>query len=136
VKFEQVAELPKFDTGQYESCEFSMSGGNARLAIHFAELPPFEINFHRARWYQFTALPNCEAELIKDAYFRLVEVVDSRVLSSFIDGDRHQKKPTSSFTTIEYSSTRQVATRSLRSRLPPERWSTPFLSMTRAGGSA
>jgi hypothetical protein len=92
VKFEQVAELPKFDTGQYESCEFSMSGGNARLAIHFAELPPFEINFHRARWYQFTALPNCEAELIKDAYFRLVEVVDSRVLSSFIDGDRAPKK--------------------------------------------
>jgi hypothetical protein len=24
VKIEQVAELPKFDTGQYEGCEFSI----------------------------------------------------------------------------------------------------------------
>jgi hypothetical protein len=50
VKIEQVAELPKFDTGQYEGGEFSMSGGDARWAIRFAELPPFEINFYRARW--------------------------------------------------------------------------------------
>jgi hypothetical protein len=28
----------------------SPSGGDARLAIRFAELPPFEINFYRARW--------------------------------------------------------------------------------------
>jgi hypothetical protein len=92
VKFEQVAELPKFDTGQYEDCEFSLSGGDAKLRIRFSELPPFEIRFYRARWHQFTALPNCGAELIKDAYFRLVEVVDSRVLSSFIEGDRAPKK--------------------------------------------
>ena len=45
MKFEQVAELPKFDTGQYEGCEFSISGGDAKLTIRFAELPPFEINF-------------------------------------------------------------------------------------------
>jgi len=48
VKFEQVAELPKFGTGQYEGREFSMSGGDARLAIGFAAPPPFEINCYRA----------------------------------------------------------------------------------------
>ncbi len=92
MKFDQVAELPKFDTGQYVDCEFSLSGGNAKLMIRFVELPPFEILFYRARWHQFTASPNCGAELIKDAYFRLVEVADSRVLSSFIDADRALKK--------------------------------------------
>jgi hypothetical protein len=92
VKFEQVAELPKFDTCQYGGCEFSMSGGDARLAIRFAELPPFEINFYCARWHQFTALPNCDAELVKSAYFRLGEVIESRTLSSFIDGDRAPNK--------------------------------------------
>lgn len=92
VKFEQVAELPTFDTGQYEGCEFSISGGDASLTIRFAELPPFEINFYRTRWHQFTALPNCDAELVKSAYFRLVEVMESRALSSFIDGDRAPRK--------------------------------------------
>jgi hypothetical protein len=37
VKFELVVELPKFDTGQYDGCEFSMSGGDARLAICFSD---------------------------------------------------------------------------------------------------
>ena len=60
--------------------------------IRFAELPPFEINFYRARWHQFTALPNCDVELVKNAYFRLVQVIDSRALSSFIDGDRAPRK--------------------------------------------
>lgn len=92
MRCEQVAELPKFDTGQYEGCEFSLSGGDAKLTIRFTELPPFEINFYRARWHQFTALPNCDAELIKDAYFRLVEVTESRALSSFIDDDRAPRK--------------------------------------------
>ena len=92
MKIEQAAELPKFDTGQYEDCEFHQSGGDARLRIRFAELPPFEISFYRVRWHQFTALPNCDAELIKDAYFRLAEVTESRALSSFVDGDRALKK--------------------------------------------
>jgi hypothetical protein len=92
VKFEQIAELPKFDTGQYEGCEFSIPGGDAKLTIRFAELPPFEINFYRTRWHQFTALPNCDAELVKSAYFRLVEVMESCALSSFIDGDRAPRK--------------------------------------------
>jgi hypothetical protein len=92
VTFEQIAELPKFDTGQYEGCEFSISGGDAKLTIRFAELPPFGINFYRTRWHQFTALPNCDAELVKSAYFRLVEVMESRALSSFVDGDRASRK--------------------------------------------
>jgi hypothetical protein len=92
VKFEQVAELPRFDTGQYTGCEFSISGGDARLTLRFAELPPFEIKFHRARWHQFTALPNCDAESVKSAYFRLVEVMESSALSIFIDGDRAPKR--------------------------------------------
>lgn len=92
MKFEQVAELPKFDTGQYEGCEFSISGGDAKLTIRFAELHPFEIKFYRTRWHQFTALPNCDAELVKSAYFRLVEVIESRALSSFIDDDRAPRR--------------------------------------------
>lgn len=87
MKFEQVAELPKFDTGQYEGHEFVMSGGDARLTIQFTELPPFEINFYRARWHQFIALPNCDAEIVRSAYFRLVEVIESRALSSFFESD-------------------------------------------------
>lgn len=67
MNFEQVAALPKFDSGQYEGCEFSVSGGDASLAIRFAELPPFEINFYRTRRHQFPALPNCDAELYQAA---------------------------------------------------------------------
>jgi hypothetical protein len=92
VKFVQVAELPKFDTGQYEGCEFAISGGDARLTIRFTELAPFEINFYRTRWHQFTALPNCDAELVKSAYFRLVKVIESRALLSFIDSDRAPRR--------------------------------------------
>ena len=92
VKTEQVAALPKFDTGQYEGCEFMMSGGDARLTIRLSELPAFEVNFHRARWHQFTAMPNCSVEMIKNAYFRLVELVGSGALSSFIDNDHMMGK--------------------------------------------
>jgi hypothetical protein len=92
MKFEEIAELPKFDTGQYEDYEFFLSGGDAKLTIRFAELPPFEINFYRVRWHQFTALYNCDVELVNSAYFRLVKVIESPALSSFIDGDRAPKK--------------------------------------------
>jgi len=92
VKFEQVAELPSFDTGQYEGCEFVMSDGDARLTIRFTDLPPFEISFYRLRWHQFTALPNCDADLVKSAYFRLVEAIESPTLLSFIDSDRAPRR--------------------------------------------
>jgi len=37
-------------------------------------------------------LPNCGAQLIKEAYFRLVEVTESYALSSFVDSDQAPKK--------------------------------------------
>lgn len=92
MRLEQVVALPEFDTGQYERSEFALSGGDARLTIRFTELVPFEINFYRTRWHQFTALPNCDAELVKSAYFRLVEVIESRALLSFIDSDRAPRR--------------------------------------------
>jgi hypothetical protein len=92
VGFQQIVKLPRFDTGQYEDCEFLMSGGGAKLTIRFSELPAFEINFYRARWHQFTPLPNCDAEVIEGAYFRLVEVIQSSALSSFLDGNRAPRK--------------------------------------------
>ena len=92
MRFEVIAELPKFDTGQYEGCEFSMSGGDSILTIRFAELPPFEIKFSRTRWHQFTALPNCASELVADSYFRLVEIIDSPALSMFIAVDKAPRK--------------------------------------------
>jgi hypothetical protein len=92
MRFEEVAQLPEFDTGQYEGCEFTILAGDAQLTVRFSELAPFEIKFCRVRWHQFTALPNCDADLIKSAYFQLVEVIESRALSSFIDGDRSPRK--------------------------------------------
>jgi hypothetical protein len=112
VRCEQVAALPKFDTGQYEGCEFSMSGGDAKLTIRFAEQPPFEINFYRTRWHQFTALPNCDAEVIKNAYFRLVEIIESRASHPLSRATGHREKPTSSYATIGSSLTKQVVTNS------------------------
>lgn len=88
MKTELIIELPKFDTGQYEDCEFTMSRGDATLTLHFSELPAFGINFSRIRWHRFTALPNCTAEMTEGAYFRLVEVQDSTALTAFIREDR------------------------------------------------
>jgi len=89
---ELIIELPQFDTGQYEDCEFIMSGADARLTLHFSELPDFGISFSRVRWHQFTALPNCNAEVIKTAYFRLVEVTPSDALTTFIKQDTEPAK--------------------------------------------
>jgi hypothetical protein len=85
---ELIIDLPKFDTGQYEDCEFIMFGGDAKLTLRFSELPAFGIKFSRTRWHQFTALPNCSVEMVKSAYFRLVELKYSSALAAFIDGDR------------------------------------------------
>jgi hypothetical protein len=82
-----IIELPEFDTGQYEDCEFIMSGGDARLTVLLSGLSAFKIGFSRVRWHQFTALPNCSAEMIEGAYFRLVELRNSSALAEFIGGD-------------------------------------------------
>lgn len=87
-----VSELPAFDTGQYEDCEFAMSGGGATLTLHVAELPPICFRFSKVRWHQFTALYNCTPEMVSDAYFRLVEYRDSPALKTFISQDRSGAK--------------------------------------------
>lgn len=86
-----VYELPPFDTGQYEGCEFRMYEGAALLHIHVAELGTLTVGFSRVRWHQFTVLPNCTAEMVSAAYFRLVEVA-SPELQAFIAGDRSSTK--------------------------------------------
>ena len=88
---ELVIKLPAFDTGQYEGCEFNMSG-DAQLRLVFSELPEIRINFSRVRWHQFTALPNCTVEMIEGAYFRLVELRDSSALAAFIAADQTPRK--------------------------------------------
>jgi hypothetical protein len=89
---ELIIELPKFDTGLYEDCEFVMAGGDAKLTLRFSELPPFGIGFSRARWHQFTALPNCSVEMIESAYFQLVELKLSNALAAFLEGDKAVRK--------------------------------------------
>jgi hypothetical protein len=89
---ELIVALPEFDTGQYEGCDFVMSGGEARLTLRFSELPDFRISFARLRRHQFTALPNCSVDMINTAYFRLVELKGSSALATFIKQDRAPKK--------------------------------------------
>lgn len=81
-----VHELPPFDTGQYEGCEFRMRDGNASLHVHVAELGALVIKFSRVRWHQFIALPNCNAEVVRGAYFRLVELSSPELLA-FVAAD-------------------------------------------------
>ena len=87
-----VAELPQFDTGQYERSEFLMRGGDATLTLYIAELPEIGFHFERVRWHQFTALCNCTPEMIKDAYFRLVEYPSSPELETFLRHDAATRK--------------------------------------------
>jgi len=79
-------ELPAFDAGQYEGCEFCMYSGDASLLIQVAELGTISIVFRRVRWHQFTALPNCTPEMVGGAYFRLVELSSSAV-NAFVAAD-------------------------------------------------
>ncbi|ODU45398.1 hypothetical protein [uncultured Aquimonas sp.] len=82
-----VLNLPDFDTGQYEGCEFVMRGANATLTLHIAELPDVSIRFEGVRWHQFTSLYNCSPDMVRDAYFKLVEYPSSQALSRFISED-------------------------------------------------
>lgn len=83
-----VIRLPSFDTGCYEDSEFVMSGGDAILTIHVAEMKPIKINFSRVRWHQFTALYNCTPEQIEGAYFAVTEIPNSNSVATFIANDR------------------------------------------------
>ena len=88
-----IIELPEFDTGQYEGCEFHMLGGDASLLLRLAERPNFEFRFTRVRWHRYTQLHSCEASWAREAYFRLIEVRPSELLDSFIKSDRSSQKP-------------------------------------------
>lgn len=85
-------ELPSFDTGQYEGCEFVMSGGGATLTLRVAEMQPLRFQFKKVRWHQFTALYNCSPKMVRDAYFRLVEYPNSPAVRAFIAQDRANGK--------------------------------------------
>jgi hypothetical protein len=88
-----VVDLPQFDTGQYEDSEFLMSGGDAELTIHVAELKqsPIRIHFDRVRWHLFTALYNCSSDQVT-AYFRLIEVLNSPDLAAYVAADLAPRK--------------------------------------------
>lgn len=83
-----VMELQKFDTGQYEGCDFFMSGGDAILTLYFSEMPPLQIQLKKVRWHQFTAFYNCSLDMINDGYFRVVEYANSSAVKQFIKQDR------------------------------------------------
>ncbi len=87
-----IIELPKFDTGQYEGFEFQMSLGDASLTLVFSEFPAVRMKFSRVRWHEFTALPNCSVDMVQTAYFRLVEIINSDSLVSFVANDRSTAK--------------------------------------------
>lgn len=82
-----VIDLPAFDTGQYEGSDFSMSGGDASLTLRIAEQESFTIYFSRVRWHEFTALPNCNPDQIRSAYFALVDLGSTQRLSLFLASD-------------------------------------------------
>ena len=82
-----MIELPEFDTGLYEGCELHMLNGGALLTINIAENPSFSIRFTKVRWHQFTALPNCSAEMIDGAYYKLAELHNSEKLNAFLASD-------------------------------------------------
>jgi hypothetical protein len=83
-----VYKFPPFDTGLFDSAEFLMSGGNARLLIKVAEHSDIILQFKRVRWHEFTALYNCSAEQVKSAYFKLVRLDESELLTKYIVADR------------------------------------------------
>ncbi len=79
-----ILELPKFDTGQYEGCDFHMSAGDANLVIKIAEIGVFSIFFQRVRWHRFTQLLSCDLAWINGAYFRLVEIPPGDLIASLM----------------------------------------------------
>jgi hypothetical protein len=86
-------ELPSFDTGQFEGCELAMANGGATLSVHIAGRQPFLIRFGKVRWHQFTAAPNCTAEMIDGAYFRMAENLHSNAVRDFVGQEQTAQKP-------------------------------------------
>ena len=67
--------------------QFLMANGNATLTVHVAELSPVTIQFDHIRWHEFTASYNCSSEQVSSAYFKLVELVQSKRLIEFVAND-------------------------------------------------
>ncbi len=79
-----IYDLPEFDNGLYEGCDFGQSNGSAYLTVHVAEHGNLTMQFSKVRFYRFTALTNCTAEMTQ-AYFRLVEIDHKKELRAFVD---------------------------------------------------
>jgi hypothetical protein len=62
-----VYDFPPFDTGLFDTAEFLMSRGDARLLIKVTEHSKIILQFKRVRWHEFTALNNCSAEQVESA---------------------------------------------------------------------
>lgn len=88
-----VFELPPFDTGEYNECEFHMVGADATLVVHVSGIPDISIGFRNVRWHRFTQLHNCKAKWIEQAYFRLVEISPDEELSAYVKADTSSGKP-------------------------------------------
>jgi hypothetical protein len=86
-----IYELPPFDTGLYEGCDFGQSNGHAFLTIHVAEHGNLTIEFVKPRFYRYTALPNCTPEMAS-AYFKLVEMTSSSEVRAFIKSDTSNQR--------------------------------------------
>jgi len=79
-----MLDLPEFDTGQYIGCEVLMRNGNATLVVFIEESAEVRIDFHKVRWHQYTDLHHCSLEMLRDAYFKLIEVKNSKERDLFI----------------------------------------------------
>ena len=83
-----VYDFPAFDTGLFEGVAFSMADGDAELLVSIAEQDHVVLCFKRVRWHQFTALYNCTPEQVSSAYFKLVELKNSRSVAKYVAEDR------------------------------------------------
>ncbi len=82
-----VYNFPPFDAGLFDEAELTISGGNARLLIRVAEHSNIALQFQRARWHEFTALPNCSADQVNTAYFKVVRLDESKRLTDYVGAD-------------------------------------------------
>ena len=87
-----IYDFPPFDTGRFEGAAFSMSNGDAELVVSVASHDDIVLRFKGARWHEFTALYNCSAEQVKSAYFKLVELTGSELLTKYVAADKASAK--------------------------------------------
>ena len=81
-----VLEFPPFDTGRFEAATFLLRNNNGELTVDVEGRDPIIVEFSQVRWHQFTAMYNCTPEQI-EAYFEVVEVTPSDVLTDYLESD-------------------------------------------------